>query len=104
MPRQSEENGSASRFTALSRRPAQHYYSSMTKSQIESVLERVKTWPPERQEDAARVLLAMEAEDAGPYGLSPEERADLQAALAEAERGEFASDEEVAAVFSRFRQ
>lgn len=76
----------------------------MTKSQIEAVLDRVRHWPPERQEDAARVLLAMEAEDAGPYRLSPEERVDLQAALDEVERGQFASDEEVAAVFSRFRQ
>jgi hypothetical protein len=76
----------------------------MTKSQIEAVLERVRTWPPERQEDAARVLLAMEAEDAGTYRLAPEERADLQAALEEAARGEFASDEEVAAVFGRFRR
>ena len=76
----------------------------MTKSQIEAVLERVRRWPPERQEDAARVLLAMEAEDAGTYRLSPEERADLQSALEEVARGEFAPDEEVAAVFNRFRQ
>lgn len=76
----------------------------MTKSQIEAVLERVRSWPPERQQDAARVLLAMEAEDAGTYRLSPEERADLQAALEEVARGEFASDEEVAAVFGRSRQ
>ena len=75
----------------------------MTKSQIEAVLDRVRSWPPERQEDAARVLLAMEAEDAGPYRLTPEERADLQAALEEVARSEFASDEEVAAVFGRFR-
>ena len=76
----------------------------MTKSQIEAVLERVRNWPPERQQDAARVLLAMEAEDAGTYRLSPEERADLQSALEEVARGEFAPDEEVAAVFNRFRQ
>lgn len=76
----------------------------MTKSQIEAVLERVRSWPAERQQDAARVLLAMEAEDAGTYRLSPEERADLQAALEEVARGEVAADEEVAAVFGRIRQ
>jgi hypothetical protein len=75
----------------------------MTKSQIDAVLDRVRNWPPERQEDAARVLLAMEAQDASPYQLSPEERADLLMALEEVERGDFASDEEVAAVFSRLR-
>ena len=75
----------------------------MTKSQIEAVLERVRHWPPQRQEDAARILLAMEAQDASPYRLSPEERADLDAALEEAARGEFATDEEVEAVFARYR-
>ena len=76
----------------------------MTKEQIESVLERVRTWPQSRQEDAAQVLLAMEAQDAGPYRLSEEERADIEAALAEVDRGEIASDAEVAAVFNRYRR
>ena len=75
----------------------------MTKAQIEAVLERVRTWPPERQEDAARVLMAMEAEAASLYRLSAEERADIEAALAEIARGEVASDAEVAAVFDAAR-
>jgi len=36
-----------------------------------------------------------------PYELTEDERADLEEALAEAERGEFASDEEVAAMYKR---
>jgi predicted transcriptional regulator len=36
--------------------------------------------------------------------LSDEERAEVRAALAEIERGEVASDEEVAAVFTRHRK
>jgi predicted transcriptional regulator len=76
----------------------------MNKAQIDSILERVRTWPEERQEDAARVLLAMESEDTGVYRLSDEERAEIRAALAEIERGEVASDEEVAAVFNRYRK
>ena len=73
----------------------------MTKEQIESVLDRVRTWPASRQEDAAAVLLAMEAEDLGPYRLSDEERADIEAALAE---DDFATDAEVAEVFGRQRR
>jgi len=75
----------------------------MNKAQIDSILDRVRTWPEERQEDAARVLLAMESEENGVYRLSDEERAEIRTALAEIERGEVASDEEVAAVFNRYR-
>ena len=76
----------------------------MNKAQIDSILDRVRTWPEERQEDAARILLAMEGEEGGLYRLSDEERGEVRAALAEIERGEVASDEEVAAVFTRHRK
>jgi predicted transcriptional regulator len=76
----------------------------MTKAQIDEVLERVRTWPPERQEDAVRVLLQIEAAGTEVYRLSDEERAEIEASLEEARRGEFATDEEVAAVFDRYRR
>jgi predicted transcriptional regulator len=75
----------------------------MTKAEIDAVLDRVKTWPPERQEEAMLVLLEMEAEATGVYVLSDEERAAIEEGMAQARRGEFASDEEVAALFARFR-
>jgi len=74
----------------------------MTSEQIKAVFERVGTWPRSRQEDAAQLLLAMEAQDTSPYALSDEERADLQAALDEVARGEIASDGEIAALFARY--
>ncbi len=76
----------------------------MTREQIDAILERVRSWPPERQEDAAQMLLAMEAEGVAPYELSEEERLDLEEGLREVERGEIASDEEVKAFFARFRR
>jgi predicted transcriptional regulator len=76
----------------------------MTRDQIDAILERVRSWPPERQEDAAHVLLAMEAETTAPYELSEEERLDLEEGLREVERGEIATDEEVEAFFARFRR
>jgi predicted transcriptional regulator len=76
----------------------------MTRDQIDAILERVRTWPPERQEDAANVLLAMEAEGMAPYELSEEERRDIEEGLAEADRGEFATEEEIAAIFARYRK
>ncbi len=38
----------------------------MTKEQVKEILERVLTWPPERQEHAARMLSEMEAQDTSP--------------------------------------
>jgi hypothetical protein len=38
----------------------------MTKEQVKAVLDRVLTWPLERQEDAARVLTAMEEQNTSP--------------------------------------
>jgi predicted transcriptional regulator len=75
----------------------------MTKEQIEQILERVRTWPAERQEDAAAILLEMEQQDSSFYELSEEELAEIEVALEEADRGEFATDEEMKALFDRYR-
>jgi len=68
---------------------------------LEKALAAVKDWPPDRQEAAAEVLEHMDRLAMTPYQLSDQERADLEEALAEARRGEFASDAEVAAMFAR---
>jgi len=75
----------------------------MNKSRIDDIFERVRLWPPERQEDAARILAAMDAADTEPYRLSDEERADLEEALKEADQRDFASAEAVKAVLSSHR-
>ena len=76
----------------------------MTKDEIADILERVKTWPLDRQEDAAAILLRMEEQGLEPYVLDEDELREVEEALAEAERGEFATDEEVEAVFNRYRR
>lgn len=42
----------------------------MSKEQVKAVLDRVLDWPSERQEDAAKVLTLMEAQDASLYRLT----------------------------------
>jgi hypothetical protein len=69
----------------------------MNKRLLEA-LELVKTWPDQRQEDAANVLLAMQEQSEMPFELDDEDRRRLELSLAQAQRGEFATDEEVAAV------
>jgi hypothetical protein len=63
----------------------------MTKEQIDAVLDRVREWPVERQEDAVRMLLEMEQADTDEFELTEEQYARLDQAIAEADRGEFAT-------------
>lgn len=74
---------------------------SQVSKRLEKAIEAAQAWPRDRQDAAAEALEHMDRLSAAPYALSPEERADLEEALAEARRGEFASDAEVAAMFAR---
>jgi hypothetical protein len=67
----------------------------MTKQDVKEVLERVLRWPPEQQEEAAELLLALEAREGEFYHPTDEEWTAVQEGLAEADRGEFLSDEEM---------
>ena len=75
----------------------------MTKQQIAILLERVETWPKEAQDELIRSALAIERRHGGMYRLDEEERADIRAGVAEIERAEVASDEEVTATFEYLR-
>ena len=66
-------------------------------------LAAVGRWPASRQDEAAEMLLALDRLGTT-YTASPEELAAIDEALAQAERGEFASDAEVEAAFQRFRR
>jgi hypothetical protein len=50
----------------------------MTKKEVREILERVMTWPEERQEDAARVLSEMEEYDASDYRLTDEQAEEVR--------------------------
>jgi hypothetical protein len=68
---------------------------------LEQAVEAVSALHEEAQDDLARILLQLAGVDRPPCELTPEEAADLDASLAEAARGEFATDEEVCAVWAR---
>jgi hypothetical protein len=68
---------------------------------LEQAIETVSTLPDETQDELARILLQLAGVEQLPYELTPEEEADLDASLAEAERGEFATDEEVRAMWAK---
>ena len=71
---------------------------------LEKALDAVRAWPADRQDEAAKLLLALDRLGPGPYQASPEELAAVDDALEQVERGERASPAEVEAAFARFRK
>ncbi len=57
--------------------------------------------PNERQDELARVLLQLAGYEQPPYILTPEEEADLDASIAAEERGEFATADEIRAIWAK---
>jgi hypothetical protein len=70
---------------------------------LEQAVEKVKALSEERQRYAAQVLEQIAAAGDGVYQLSDEERRLVREGLDELDRGEAASDEEVRAVFDKYR-
>ena len=50
----------------------------MTRDQVKEVLDRVLTWPRNRQEDAVEILKAVEEQDASDLCLTGEQLAELR--------------------------
>jgi len=75
----------------------------MTKEQVKQILDRVLTWPPERQEHAARMLSEMELQDTSPYGLTDEQVKEVeQRRIAFAEgRERYATEDEIDALWKK---
>jgi predicted transcriptional regulator len=66
---------------------------------LEQAIEEVRKLSEPEQDEAAELLFALAEKAKGPYQLSEEERVVIERALAEMERGEFATDEEIAEIF-----
>ena len=70
---------------------------------LTKVLKQVHDWSPERQDEAAELLMRLAASAGNPYPIDPDLRATLDASKAAVRRGEFATEDEVEAAFRRFR-
>jgi hypothetical protein len=70
----------------------------MAANKLEELMERVRHWPNERQEDAAEVLLEMERQDASGYRLTHAQAQEIARIQAEIRDGSasFATDEQMA--------
>jgi hypothetical protein len=70
---------------------------------LDEAVEKVQALPAEMQDQAARMLLVYAGGDQPTIELTPEEEGDLIEALAEMARREFASEDQVDAVLSKYR-
>lgn len=69
---------------------------------LDRALQVARNLPPEEQDDIARVVLRLAgADDEGPVPLSPEEKNAIAQSKAAAARGEFATEDEMRAVWSK---
>jgi predicted transcriptional regulator len=73
-------------------------------AELRTMLARVERWPEEDQEELAQIALEIEARRHGVYHATADELRAIDEALAAVERGEVASDEEVEAVFAKYRR
>ena len=71
---------------------------------LEKALEVVRRLPPDSQDEIARAILMLSGNEAEPEEVDPEHLPALLAGLAQAERREFASDDEIEAAFRRFER
>ncbi|GJE37340.1 hypothetical protein [Methylobacterium persicinum] len=70
---------------------------------LERAIARVRALPEAMQDDAARMLLVFASgEDEPVYHLTAEEEASLAKSRAQAARGEYASDEQVRALWEKY--
>jgi hypothetical protein len=69
---------------------------------LERGIAAVSSLPAERQDVAGALLLELARAGAAEYELTAEQIADLREAVAEAERGEFASEAAVKEVWRKF--
>ena len=72
-------------------------------NKLTSAIDMVRDLPEERQELAAELLMNLVSGKAFPVGLDDDQLAEVELAKREAEAGDFATDEEVSAVWKSSR-
>jgi predicted transcriptional regulator len=68
---------------------------------LEEAVAKVRELSESEQDEAAEMLLSVAARKAGPVALDDETRAAVREGREQARRGEFVSDEDMAAFFKR---
>ncbi len=67
---------------------------------LEQAMDRARTLPPDLQDEIARMVLSLTDDDA-PIALTPEEEQAISRSLEAADRGEFATEGQLRAVWTK---
>ncbi|CAM3231929.1 hypothetical protein JHFBIEKO_4957 [Methylobacterium mesophilicum] len=78
-----------------------HVHDERMTELFDQAIARVRALPPETQDAFARMLLNLASDEAEPVILMREERDAIAASKSAAARGEFATDEEVRAIWTK---
>lgn len=76
----------------------------MKTKELKGILDRIGAWPQDAQEELVRSIAEIEARYTNVYRLDDDEQAALKRSGDDMRAGRFASDEEVAQVFDRYRR
>ena len=68
---------------------------------MREAIEALRQLPAEQQDEIAGAVLRLTGRESGVYLLTPEEQADLDAADDEIARSEFATDDEIKAIWAK---
>ncbi|MBI1980548.1 MAG: hypothetical protein HYS63_03110 [Methylocystis sp.] len=69
---------------------------------LDEAVAKARRLPDAAQDEIAQILMRLAGDEGAPIQLTPEEERDLAEALAEVERGEFASDEAIRALWAKY--
>ena len=69
---------------------------------LEHAVERLRALPPKVQDELARVILELAGEELPAVDLTPEDEASFQKSFEQAQRGHFATDEQVRAIWAKY--
>jgi predicted transcriptional regulator len=70
---------------------------------LEQAVETVRGLPADVQDELARILLQLAGKDQPVVQLSAADEASLEESLAQADRGEYATDEQVRAIWAKYK-
>ena len=68
---------------------------------LERTVQSLRGLPPETQDALARILQQLVGDDLSIITLSAEEKASFQTSFAQAERGEFVTEDEIKAIWAK---
>lgn len=69
---------------------------------LDRAIQEIRKLPPERQDDAAAILLTLAEQGEAKFELTPEQRKNLDESIEQADAGRFVDEEEIEALYKKY--